>query len=76
MGRLLEILKSVNRLRVAGAESRAFLRWAQVQARFSRADQALRRISMIQGLVVAIWPILGLMVIVLVTTATNSCPSS
>jgi ABC-type branched-subunit amino acid transport system ATPase component len=71
-GRLLEILKAVNRLRVAGAESRAFLRWAGVQARLARADQSLRRVAMIQGLVVAIWPILGLMVIVLVTNATGA----
>lgn len=71
-GRLVEILRAVNRLRVAGAESRAFLRWAQVQARFSRADQELRRITMAQGVVIAVWPTLALVVVVVVTTATGA----
>jgi ABC-type bacteriocin/lantibiotic exporter with double-glycine peptidase domain len=71
-GRLVEILKAMNRIRVAGAESRAFLRWAQVQARFSRADQSLRRVTMAQGVVIAVWPILALAVIVLVTGMTGA----
>ena len=66
-GRLMEILRAVNRLRVAGAESRAFLRWAHVQAPFSRADQQLRRVTMAQGVITAVWPILALLVIVAVT---------
>ena len=69
-GRLMEILKSVNRLQVAGAESRAFLRWAQVQAHFARADQRLRRITMAQGLVIAVWPILTLAVVIAMTSIT------
>ena len=71
-GRLMEILKAVNRLRVAGAESRAFLRWAQVQAPFSRADQSLRRITMVQGVVIAVWPVLTLVVVVGVTSITGA----
>jgi ABC-type bacteriocin/lantibiotic exporter with double-glycine peptidase domain len=71
-GRLMEILRAVNRLRVAGAESRAFLRWAQVQAPFSRADQQLRRVTMAQGVVTAVWPVLALLVIVAVTAATGA----
>lgn len=71
-GRLMEILKSVNRLHVAGAESRAFLRWAQVQAHFARADQRLRRITMVQGLLIAIWPILTLAVVIAATSATSA----
>ena len=71
-GRLMEILRAVNRLRIAGAESRAFLRWAQVQAPFSRADQELRRITMLQGLVIAVWPVLALVVVVAATAATGA----
>ena len=71
-GRLMEILKSVNRLHVAGAESRAFLRWAQVQAHFARADQRLRRITMAQGLLIAIWPIFTLAVVIAVTSSTSA----
>jgi ABC-type bacteriocin/lantibiotic exporter with double-glycine peptidase domain len=70
-GRLMELLRAVNRLRVAGAEARAFLRWAQVQAPFSRADQSLRRITMLQGVVIAMWPVLALVVVVWVTAATS-----
>lgn len=71
-GRLMELLRAVNRLRVAGAESRAFLRWAQVQASFARADQALRRSTMAQGVVIAVWPILALVVVVSVVAATGA----
>ena len=71
-GRLMETLRAVNRLRVAGAESRAFLRWAQVQAPFARADQQLRRVTMAQGVVTAIWPVLALLVLVTVTAVTGA----
>jgi hypothetical protein len=57
-GRLLEVMRAVNRIRVAGAESRVFLRWAQLQAGFTRADQSLRRVSMFQGVIISVWPIL------------------
>lgn len=70
--RLMETLAAVNRLRIAGAQSRAFLRWAQVQARFSRADLALRRTTMVQGIVIAIWPVFALVVVVWVTAATDA----
>ena len=64
---LMEILRSVNRLRVAGAETRAFLRWAQVQGPFARADQSLRRAAMQQGVIIAIWPTVTLIVVVAAT---------
>lgn len=70
-GLLIETLSSVNRLRVAGAESRAFLRWSRAQAAFTRADQQLRQVTMLQGLVIAIWPILGLVVVVAATTTSG-----
>lgn len=71
-GMLIEMLKAVNRLRVSGAESRAFLRWARVQAIFVRADQSLRKIGMLQGTVLAIWPVLAILVVVAVTAATGA----
>lgn len=70
-GRLIEILRAVNRLRVAGAEPRAFLRWSVVQSRFSRADQSLRRISVLQGTIISIWPLLGLSIIVTIIETTG-----
>ena len=71
-GWLLELLRGVNRIRIAGAESRVFLRWAQVQARSSRADQSLRVTTMIQSLVIAIWPGLGLATIIVVATISHA----
>ena len=62
--RLIETLGAVNRLRVAGAESRAFLRWAYTQAAFAKVDRHLRSITMLQGLVIAVWPIAGVLVVV------------
>ncbi len=70
-GRLIEILRAVNRLRVAGAEPRAFLRWSVVQSRFSRADQSLRRINVMQGTIISIWPLLGLATIVTIVETTG-----
>lgn len=69
---LMETLAAVNRLRVAGAESRAYLRWAQVQAPFVKADQALRRLTMMQGVMLAVWPLLTLVVVVAVTEVTGA----
>lgn len=71
-GTLIQILRSVARLRVSGAESRAFLRWAQVQAVFARSDQALRRITMLQGVLLSTWPLLGLLVLVLAVNASGA----
>lgn len=71
-GQLMEILRAVNRLRVAGAESRAYLRWAQIQAQFVRSDRQLRRVTMAQGVVIAVWPTLALTVLVATTAASNA----
>lgn len=70
-GRLIEILRAIPRLRVSGAESRAFLRWAQLQAKFAQADLSLRRITMTQGVVIAAWPVFTLIVIVSVIGITG-----
>jgi hypothetical protein len=71
-GRLLETLRAVNRLRVSGAESRAFKRWAVLQAKLTRADLSLRRIAMAQTVIISAWPVIGLIVIVAVTGATGA----
>lgn len=70
-GRLIEILKAIPRLRVSGAESRAFLRWAQLQAKFAQADLGLRRITMTQGVVIAAWPVFTLIVVISVIGTTG-----
>ena len=70
-GQLIEILRAIPRLRVSGAESRAFLRWAQVQARSAEADLSLRRLMMTEGVVIAAWPVLTLIVIVFVIGITG-----
>lgn len=70
-GRLMEILRAVNRIRVSGAESRAFLLWSQGQAKAAAADQRVRRATMMQGVVVSVWPILGLAVVIAVVAATG-----
>ena len=70
-GRLIEILRAIPRLRVSGAESRAFLRWAQLQAKFAQADLSLRRITMLQGVIIAAWPVFTLIVIITVIGLTG-----
>ncbi len=63
-GRLLETLRAVDQLKVYGAESRAFKRWAVPQATLTRTDLAVRRIAMVQALAISAWPVLGLIVLV------------
>jgi len=63
-GRLLETLRAVDQLKVYGAESRAFRRWAIPQARLTRTDLAMRRIAMVQALSIGAWPVFGLIVLV------------
>jgi len=65
-GRLQETLRGVAQLRVAGAESRALLRWAQPYADFTAADRALRVVRVTQGLVIAMWPTFAYVLIVVV----------
>lgn len=71
-GWLLELLRGVNRIRIAGAEDRVFLRWALVQARSSRADQQLRVATMIQAVLIAVWPGIGLAVIIIMSSLTGA----
>jgi ABC-type bacteriocin/lantibiotic exporter with double-glycine peptidase domain len=71
-GRLLEILRAVDQLKVYGAESRAFRRWAIPQARLTRTDLAVRRIATVQALAIRAWPVLGLIVLVGVSGLSNA----
>ena len=71
-GRLMEILGAVNRLRVSGAEGRAYKRWAQRQAALTEADLGLRRLGTVQMVLIAAWPLVGLVVIVAVSAATHA----
>lgn len=71
-GRLLELLRGVNRLKIAGADSRAFLNWAHRQARLTRADQAVRKLGLWQSLVIALVPGFGLLVLIAVTSSTDA----
>ncbi|MCH9676663.1 MAG: ATP-binding cassette domain-containing protein [Actinomycetia bacterium] len=71
-GRLMETLGAVDRIKVSGAQGRAFKRWASVQALLTSADLSLRKLMVIQGIVLAAWPIIGLIVIVAVSGATGA----
>ena len=66
-GRLMETLGAVNRLKVSGAEERAFKRWASLHARLTSADLRLRKLSAYQLIVLGAWPLIGLIVIVAVS---------
>jgi ABC-type bacteriocin/lantibiotic exporter with double-glycine peptidase domain len=71
-GRLMETLGAVNRLKVSGAEERAFKRWAQMHAKLTSADLSLRRLSAYQMIVLGAWPLVGLIVIVAVSAASGA----
>jgi ABC-type bacteriocin/lantibiotic exporter with double-glycine peptidase domain len=71
-GLLIETLRSANRLRVFGAESRAFQRWAMVHADLTRADLKLRWIVTLQTLLIAVWPLVGLILVVIVAPLSHA----
>lgn len=71
-GQLVEILRAVNRLRISGAESRAMRRWAKVQSVYIRKDLSLRKISLAQGLLLGLWPLVTVIVLVAVTAASDA----
>ena len=71
-GRLVETLRAVNRLRISGAESRALRRWAQIQAEYLGADISLRRVTVVQGLILGLWPAVTVIAIVAVTVASGA----
>ena len=71
-GRLVELLRAINRLRVAGAESRAFLRWATSHARVARAELHVRRLNSAQTVLLSLWPVINLAVTVGIVAAVDA----
>jgi ABC-type bacteriocin/lantibiotic exporter with double-glycine peptidase domain len=71
-GLLIETLRSANRLRVFGAEARAFQRWAMVHAELTRADLRLRWMVTVQTLLIAAWPLVGLILVVIVAPLSHA----
>ncbi len=71
-GRLVETMRAVNRLRISGAESRALRRWSQLQAQYVSADISLRRVTLVQGLVLGLWPLVTVIVMVAVTAGSGA----
>lgn len=66
-GRLTEMLRAIPRLRVAGAETRAFLRWSHVQADYIIATRRTQLAMAIEGVIRSIWPsvvLLGLVIVI------------
>ena len=71
-GRLIETLRGVNTLRLFGAQSRAFRRWAQTQSVLAAADVTLRQLGTVQMVFTAAWPIVGLILVVAVSAASSA----
>ena len=71
-GRLMETIRAVTRLRVSGAEDRAYRRWATLHAELSRVSTALLKMVNVQRIVIGAWPLIGLIVIVAVTSASGA----
>ncbi|MEI6621281.1 MAG: ATP-binding cassette domain-containing protein, partial [Actinomycetes bacterium] len=71
-GRLIETLRGVNVLRIYLAQSRAFRRWAQAQAVLARADLRLRRLGAAQMVLTSAWPVVGLIIVVWVSAASDA----
>ncbi|MCZ2111240.1 MAG: ATP-binding cassette domain-containing protein, partial [Dehalococcoidia bacterium] len=69
--RLIEALRAIPRLRVAGAEARAFQWWSEAQSAQLRGAKSMRSTMMAEGVVRAVWPTLVLVVLI-VTLWTGS----
>ena len=68
----LGLITGVNRLRVSGATGRAFALWARTQARTTEWEVRQRRLSVWQQMTGALWPSLGLAVLLSVTALTGT----
>ena len=69
---ILQLIRGVNCLRVSGATGRAFARWANVQAVTTRSEVRQRRLTIVQQVTGAMWPVLGLAVIFVITAAISA----
>lgn len=72
----LGLINGVNRLRVSGATGRAFALWATSQTSTTEAEVRQRRLSVLQQMTGALWPTLGLAVLLAVTAITNASVGS
>ncbi|MFM2437546.1 MAG: hypothetical protein RLZ55_357 [Actinomycetota bacterium] len=71
-GVTLGLLTGVNRLRVSGATGRGFALWARSQARATEVQVRQRRLTVLQQAVGAMWPSLGLAVLLAATALSGS----
>ena len=71
-GLLMETIRAVTRLRVSGAEDRAYRRWASVHAQLTGVSTSLLKMVNVQRIVIGAWPLIGLIVIVAVTSASGA----
>lgn len=69
---VLQLVRGVNQLRVAGATGRAFALWATSQAEATRTDVQRRRVSVIQQMSGAMWPTFGLAVLFAITAVVSA----
>lgn len=71
-GVTLGLISGVNRLRISGASWRAFALWAQAQARTTAVEVRGRQIMVLQQALGALWPTLGLALLLAITAVTGS----
>ncbi|MFN8125326.1 MAG: ATP-binding cassette domain-containing protein [Candidatus Nanopelagicales bacterium] len=69
---ILQMVRGVNCLRLSGATARAFARWATVQSVTTRREVQRRRLTIIQQVTGAMWPVLGLAVIFVITAIVSA----
>lgn len=69
---VLQLVRGVNELRVAGATGRAFARWATLQAQTTNTEVRRRRLTVVQQMSGAVWPTLGLAVLFAITAAISA----
>lgn len=63
----LGMVSGVNRLRISGAIGRAFALWARAQAQTTSVEVRQRRLAVVQQMTGALWPSIGLAVLLAVT---------
>ena len=67
----LGMVAGVNRLRISGASGRAFALWATSQAKTTEVEVRQRRLAVLQQMTGALWPSLGLAVLLAVTALSD-----
>ncbi len=66
------MVSGVNRLRVSGALGRAFALWARSQAKTTSVEVRQRRLAVVQQMTGALWPSVGLAVLLAVTAISDA----